>query len=111
VYSDLDGLVFKVERSNSGPENVYDLESGIQVTEPETSDRNLFGRVGCNTLSLLRIVNGSIGAHVGGNGIQCGAVQGKESEMGFSFHHNTVKDSSVPVVARHEQLQSKNKSF
>lgn len=104
VHSDTDGLVFKVERSNSGPENVYDLESGIQVTEPEvTFDRNLFGRVGYNRSSLIRSVNGSVGAPVGKNAIQCGAFQGKESEMGFSFHHNTLKNSSVPLVARQSQ--------
>jgi len=35
VYSDIDGPVYKVERSNYATENGYDLESGIQVTEPE----------------------------------------------------------------------------
>lgn len=100
-HSDMDGLVLKVERSNSGAENVYDLESGIQAEA--TFNRNLFGRAGYNSLSLTRSVNGSVGAHVGENAFQCGAVQGKESEMGFSFHQNTLKDSSVPVVARQSQ--------
>lgn len=101
VYSDIDGLVFKVERSNYVPENGYDLESGIQVPEPETTlDKKMFGRAGYNSLSLIRTVNDSVDAHVGKNDIQSGAVKGKESETGFSFHHNAVKDSSVPVVAR-----------
>lgn len=104
VYSDIDGPVYKVERSNYGADNGYDLESGIQVTEPEAPfAKKLFGRIGYGRLSLIQSINSSVGAHLGNNATQCGSVQGKESEMRFSFHHNAVNDSTVPVVAEQSQ--------
>lgn len=104
LYSDVDVSVCKVERSNYGADNGYDLESGIQVTKPEVPfAKNLFGRVGYSGLRIIQNVKSLVGAHLGNNVIQCGSVQGEESEMRFSFHHNTLKDSVVPVVAEQSQ--------
>jgi hypothetical protein len=55
VYSDIDGPVYKVERSNYATDNGYDLKSGIQVTEPEAPfAKKLFGRIGFGRLSLIQ---------------------------------------------------------
>jgi hypothetical protein len=55
VYSDIDGHVYKIERSNYGVDNGSDLESGIQVTEPEAPfAKKLFGRIGFGRLSLIQ---------------------------------------------------------
>lgn len=104
LYSNVDVSVYKVERSNYGADNRFDLESGIQVTEPEVPfAKKLFGRVGYSGLRIIQSVKSSVGAHLGNNAIQCGSVQGKESEMRFPFHHNALKDVVVPVVAKQSQ--------
>lgn len=97
LYSD-------IKRSDYGAENGYDLESGIEVTEPEAPfAQKLLGRVGYSRLSLIQGINSSVGVHLGNDAIQCESVQGKESEMRFVFHHNALKDSTVPVVAEQSQ--------
>ena len=49
VYSNVDVFVYRVERSNYGADNRFDLESGIQFNEPEVP----FGK---NCLEELGIV-------------------------------------------------------
>lgn len=102
VYLDIDGLVLKSERSNG-----YDLESGTKVTKPEAPPflaliKRLFGKIGYR-LSLTLIVNGSEDDHAGNNAIQCGAAQEKNAKMGFSSHHNRVKESTVTAVANQSE--------
>ena len=93
--------IYKVERRNYGADNGYDLESGIQVTEPKVPFvKKMFGRVEYSGLRIIQSVESSVGAHLGNNSIQCGSIQGKESDMIFPFHHNALKDDVVPVVAK-----------
>jgi len=55
VYSNIDGPVYKVERSNYATDNGYDLKSGIRVTELEaTFAKKLFGRIGFGRLILIQ---------------------------------------------------------
>ena len=54
VYSNVDVSVYKVERSNYGADNRFDLESGIQVNEQEVPfAKKLFGRVGYSGLRII----------------------------------------------------------
>ena len=75
MYSNVDVSVYKVERSNYGVDNRFDLESGIQVNGPEVPfSKKLFGRVGYSGLHIIQSVKSSIGGHLGNNAIQCGSV-------------------------------------
>ena len=57
VYSNVDVSVYKVEGSNYGEDNIFDLESGIQVNEPEVPfAKKLFGRVGYSGLHIIQSV-------------------------------------------------------
>ena len=67
--------VYKVEGSNYGEDNIFDLESGIQVNEPEVPfAKTLFGRVGYSGLCIIQSAKSSIGARLGNNAIQCGSM-------------------------------------
>ena len=75
LFSNVDVSVYKVERSNYGANNRFDLESGIQVNELEVPfAKKLFGRVGYSGLCIIQSVKSSIGANLGNDAIECGIV-------------------------------------
>ena len=57
MYSNVDVSIYKLERSNYGEDNRFDLESGIQVNEPEVPfAKKLFRRVGYSGLCIIQSV-------------------------------------------------------